>query len=571
MESKNEMIDYAYRYIGDITLFPHQIESVKNMINKENFNVWCSQEMNIKYNIGILADIPGYGKSYSIVKLCMLDENKDWPEGSLHCDSQIQMETAFFSSERNFYYTRIKTTLILSSSSIVYQWKEYFSQSKLNCCFIINDIDIKKDENKDPKNFDVVIVSAPRYNDYINHVSRYKYAWRRFVFDEAQTTYVPNMFSIISKFTWIVTATPNQLINMKASRNHMFKDVFTWYNCNRVMNIITVKNDDEFVKSSFKMPETIFKVHKCVNLEVLNVIRNHINNQTYEMIQAGNIAGAIESLGGGNSSSCDLITIVTNKRKKALEIAESKIVIHRDDKKKVEEWTLKRDTIAKEIKEIEERFKSMLKSDCPICFSELEKPVMMPCCQYILCGKCILDWVKKKKTCCMCRQEVKLDSITYITDDEKERELLRDRRDRRGRTERKDEKEEKKEVLLSKPDTAIKIIKEGMRRDADKRFIIFSNYDQTYDIIKKVCKENDIQIKEVKGRSATRNASLKNFKDGVFKVIFLNGTYNGAGINLECTTDIILYHDVHEDTKKQLIGRGNRIGRKGNLTIHLLE
>lgn len=565
-ESKEEMKDSIYRYIGDIALFPHQIESVKNMINKENFSVVCSQDVTIKYSIGVLADIPGYGKSYSVVKLCMLDDNKDWPEGSLHCNSYITMETPFFQTEKNFYFTRIKTTLILASSSIVHQWKEYFSYSNLKCCLIINEHDIKNEENKDPKNFDVVIISAPRYNEYIERVNRYKYAWRRFVFDEAQSTYVSSMIPIVSKFTWLVTATPNQLIGMKANRSHMFRDVFNYYNCTRILNLITVKNDDEFVKSSFKMPETIFKIHKCVNLEVLNVIRSHINNSTYEMIQAGNIAGAIESLGGSNSTSCDLITIVTNKKKKALEIAESKIVIHRDDKKKVEEWTSKRDLIIREIKEIEDRFKDMLKSDCPICFSTLEKPVMMPCCQYILCGKCILDWVKKKKTCCMCRQEVKLDSITYITDDENERAILR------NRSEQKEEKEEKKaEVLLSKPDTVIKIIKDGMRRDSSKRFIIFSNYDQTYNIIKKVCKENEIQIKEVKGRSVTRNATLRNFKDGAFSVIFLNGSYNGAGINLECTSDIILYHDVPDDTKKQLIGRGNRIGRKGNLTIHLLE
>ena len=42
----------------------------------------------------------------------------------------------------------------------------------------------------------------------------------------------------------------------------------------------------------------------------------------------------------------------------------------------------------------------------------------------------------------------------------------------------------------------------------------------------------------------------------------LNYINNGAGINLQEATDIILYHEMNEDLSTQIIGRANRIGRE---------
>ena len=55
------------------------------------------------------------------------------------------------------------------------------------------------------------------------------------------------------------------------------------------------------------------------------------------------------------------------------------------------------------------------------------------------------------------------------------------------------------------------------------------------------------------------------------QVIFLNSKYNGAGINLQEATDIILYHEMNFNTETQIIGRANRIGRKIPLNVHHLQ
>ena len=74
----------------------------------------------------------------------------------------------------------------------------------------------------------------------------------------------------------------------------------------------------------------------------------------------------------------------------------------------------------------------------------------------------------------------------------------------------------------------------------------------------------------MQGRVETRHRKIKCFKDGKIQVIFLNSKNNGAGINLQEATDIILYHEMNTNIIKQIIGRANRIGRTKKLIVHHL-
>ena len=80
-----------------------------------------------------------------------------------------------------------------------------------------------------------------------------------------------------------------------------------------------------------------------------------------------------------------------------------------------------------------------------------------------------------------------------------------------------------------------------------------------------------IVCKEIKGRSESREKLIKEFKSGKSSVIFLNSRNNGAGINLQECTDIILYHRMEDSTTTQILGRANRIGRTEELNVHHLQ
>ena len=47
----------------------------------------------------------------------------------------------------------------------------------------------------------------------------------------------------------------------------------------------------------------------------------------------------------------------------------------------------------------------------------------------------------------------------------------------------------------------------------------------------------------------------------------LNSNFFGSGLNLEKTTDIIIYHKVDQNLKNQIVGRAQRLGRENSLKV----
>jgi len=77
-------------------------------------------------------------------------------------------------------------------------------------------------------------------------------------------------------------------------------------------------------------------------------------------------------------------------------------------------------------------------------------------------------------------------------------------------------------------------------------------------------------VEEVKGQSRTRDKRLRDFASGATKVLALDATVNCAGIDLQSLSDIIIYHDMPDTVKEQIIGRGHRVNRAAPLAVHCL-
>ena len=53
-------------------------------------------------------------------------------------------------------------------------------------------------------------------------------------------------------------------------------------------------------------------------------------------------------------------------------------------------------------------------------------------------------------------------------------------------------------------------------------------------------------------------------------MLLLNAKYCGAGLNLQCTDEIIIFHRMCKDLENQVIGRAQRIGRDSRLKVNYL-
>jgi len=528
-------------------LFDHQKTSIYEMelLEKDKTRNFETSRGNyiISTRIGIQSDPTGFGKTSSMVGLVVRNK-MPW-----NCDEPWQNQETYISNSaltvnRISSHEKIDTTLVLASQSLVSQWRDEFALTSLNTDVVRTR---KKANNIIVSDFDVIICTPTMYNLLIK---RFPYkVWKRLIYDEPGTTIIPSMTPILTGFTWFVTATPEVLRwRYNTRRMHYISRMGLQYVENTFYKAIQIRNPIEYVRSSYEMPPVINKFYDCFQ-PLSGAIRGFVSDRIQTMIDAGNVRGAIQQLGGCESN--DLLQTVRKRYEEDLERANDSIILHtrRNNTDLIATWTQKKEAIQKQLQEMDLRFNaSSLKAMCNICFNTLNKPALVDCTgKHIFCGKCIVTWLKNNNSCPLCRCTVSVKDLTYLTTS----------KDKKG----------KKEKKITKTQQIIKIIKEKK----NGRFIIFSEEDATYSLINRELPKADISCKEIKGRSETREKIIKSFKEGRVKVIFLNSRNNGAGINLQECTDIILFHTMNHSIETQILGRANRIGRKSALYVHRLR
>ncbi len=538
-------------------LYPHQLSGIYMMekreaIQKTTIENSSDRKIVLRTNIGIYADITGYGKTAAMIGLIVRDKMK-WNTSNQYNHEYVSYAHGGGRIEQTITrkYYKLNATLILAGPSILKQWSEELSYTDLKFQMLTTrkKIDAIKDHVND---YDALLVSPTMYKYLLQDMGTY--SWKRFVYDEPTHTKVPAMTQIIAGFYWFISATPHHLLYGGGGGRHTFLgSIFGYYMDTHIFNHLIVKNDDSFVKESYQIPETNHITYECYQ-PIYNMVQGIITDDISNMISAGNIDGAVRALGGNKTS--NIMELVKSRLEEDLEEAELKIRRYSNRgtgfESHVTDWTQKKTTIENKLRQLDDRFKDALDQDCCICRDKLEKPIMLTCCQNIYCGQCILSWMNSRSsrnTCPMCRAPITKDTMIHIETEE-------------SQTTVQEEVPEK----LSKPDTIYEIIK---KKDTGK-FIIFSEWDETFAPIYRLLDERAIPYAELIGHKTTREKNIESFKKGDIKVLFLNSRSNGAGINLQEATDIIMYHEMDECLSTQIIGRANRIGRKESLIVHHL-
>ena len=528
-------------------LFLHQLASIYKMENLEQDNtVECGDKIKMT-KIGINADHTGYGKTLSMIGLIVRDR-MEWDVSIPYVKEVINSESCGLIHNRLISrFDKFNTTLILASSSIISQWKEEFECTNLSVEIITS----RKSMDKiDVGHYDVIIVTPNMYNTLI--VSHPKKAWKRFIFDEPGHIRVTGMKELCAGFYWFVTATPDEIsFYHRNCRGSFMKKILgdTWISVEEQFSGMLLRNDFDFVKSSFHMPETIHIEHKCSHPS-LNIVKNMLNSNMRTMLEAGNIEGVVCALGG---ESRNIIDLVIKEREREITEVDADIKIYKDirpNDQKLISAQKRKESIVRQLETMKTDYINMLETQvCSICLCVVSEPVLETNCHNFFCGNCLLTWLKNRDSCPLCRKNVKSTDIVYVN------------------TESKNGGNKKIDRELTQLETVIKIITDN----PTGKFLVFSAYDQTFETLCRNMDDRNIEYTLIKGNSATRQKKIDNYKNGSTNVIFLNSNSNGSGLNLEETTDIILYHNMSASTREQIIGRANRIGRVKSLNVHHLK
>ena len=541
----------------NVKLFDHQLASIYEMEKLEREQVverevppgeYRGTTMQTETHLGINADPTGYGKTLSMIGMVLRDK-MPWDMDTPFTSEKIITESAGLIRSRVVSrYDRLPATMILVSPSILIQWEKELSYTNL----VVSTVATKKDVDEiDALESDVVLVTTGMYNYLVRSYSRY--AWKRLIFDEPGHSRVPGMKDIRAGFYWFVTATPNAITTKHRNcRGSFIKKIIgdNWCEFEDQFGDLIIRNNEEFVRSSFTMPTSQHFYYRCFQ-PLANTINGLVPPNITTMIEAGNIEGAITALGGSKTK--NIVDLVRKKKLEELEQANHKIRMYtiREDQEQIKTWTTRQAHIQTQLSELKIRFKGMLEGPCLICKEDLKDPVLEPSCQNLFCGECLFTWLKRSHSCPTCRIEIKLQDLIYV------------------KTE--DELNSNDEAKNNLPNTKIEQIIEIINTNKHGKFLIFSTYDASFQPICRVLKDNKIKYALLKGSSITRQKNIDGFKKGDIQVVFLNSNFNGAGINLQETTDLILYHKMSQVTRRQIIGRAERIGRKEPLRIHHLQ
>lgn len=493
-----------------IPLFEHQKTSIHNMEQLEKKEaVQIDSDTLIETKFGILGDLPGYGKTLSIIGLIAKTLFDTEEEFFVKEKKEMSM---FVSKVKMKRLDQLSVSLILVNISLLSQWISELQRTSLRYIAIYSKSEI---EGIDMSKYDVILVAHNIYNLFCQ-VYRNK-CWKRFIIDEPASLRIVAMEEITAKFYWFVTATPYELYPRK--RSGFVSDMlpeFEW------LKYLIVKNDDQYVKISYDMPITnhIYYTISCVS----KLFDGLVNANTLEMMQAGNISGVLSTFGNISETYIDSFRQRKNKRIEELMTEEN-----------VEKIQL----IKQHLMLLDDRLRRYVADNtCILCNSPHQKLYVSSCCQTLCCCE--------QTTCVLCKS-TETHSIPIALDD------LPDNSN--------------SSQMSTKIQQAMRIISDAVH----KKILIFSNFNESFITIKKFLEEKKILYLELRGTKEKRDNTIDSYKTGNVNVLLLNTIHSGAGLNLQETTDIIIYHRLHDYQKTQVLGRANRIGRKLNLNVHYLE
>jgi len=535
-----------------VDLYQHQLASVYQMEKREREQQIIFDDTIIETNIGINADMTGYGKTLSMITLIMRDKMK-WDLNEPFTQSCVTTHAGGRIKKSEIKrYNKLDTTLVLANQSIIHQWYKEFQKSPVSVAMITSR---KLIDTTIVENYDAILVTPSMYNRLI--CKYFNMAWKRFIFDEPGHIKVGGMQRIITGFIWLVTATPDAIISKHKNCRTSFMYEIIGRTGPRFINYfltifkyLIIKNPDNFVQKSFLMPPTHHHHYKCYN-PIYKTVSRFVTPLISEMISAGNIQGALKALGGGETK--NIAELVRLKKLDELEVYKTRLQILeiRNKRKQIDLIKNKIERISNQIRELDQRYREILSGDCSICYDKIKEPIMEPGCQNVFCGQCLLKWLESKHSCPLCRAHINPNELIYIKNN--------------GKGTISPESENKT------PKTKIKTVINLIRDKPLGKFIIFSAWDETFAPIRNTLSKNNIGFIEVRGNVKSRVKNINDFRNGNINVIFLNSRFNGSGINLQEATDIIVYHRMKKTTLNQIIGRANRIGRTKPLDIHHLQ
>lgn len=588
-----------------ITLWPHQLTLLKRCQEFENDKVPLSKFKSLtrppmsvdptdflRTQIGIIGDKVGSGKSYVILSLIA---NNDIATSSASTIKSYGRNKVVFSMvpERT---VNIRTNLLVIPHNLVTQWESYIKEFSSDLKYLIisrarhiDDLYERTDRNLSDIN--LIVVTATTYLRFAHFLTSRDLRMQRVIYDEVDNVNLPSCVPIKANFYWFVTASYGNLLYPKGYnkydyalrrniwycaglRNSGFiKDLFTDITDNlekRYCRVLVIKNKEAYIERSISLPPIQnHYIHSKTPVAVA-LLDGFVDREIIQSLNAGDATSAMQRIAPTQRNTEEnLVTIQIDRYVRELrnydariDMATNLIEFNTPEQRDAEISRLhnrRRDLQAK-IDGINERIKST--NTCCICFDDIKQKSIAPCCSNAYCFLCVNLWLIQHPNCPLCKEPLTPGAI-YVVDETMSTETGADA---------------SSSIItptVQEPSSAFDKLKnlEMILRHkiaADGKVLIYSSYEMSFTNIVPILLQHNIPFAHLKGHEPHIRYTLERYKTGELRVLLVNTRNYGSGLNLECTTDIIMFHKFEGEIEKQVIGRANRPGRTSPLSLWYL-
>lgn len=379
----------------------------------------CSQinigTSTINTKIGIFNFPKGFGRK-KIISMLLQDPVENWEKTSSldHRYIENYYRTSEIIQEKIISVKKINTSILLCDEKNIASWIYQFTKNKISFLYY----DQKKILNEDEKTNTVILVSQRLVAFLIQHCF-YRLTISRFILYDPELLeldYIPQLYY---GFVWIISSEPIYLRSLPSS-HFIFR--FLPYSLDiKIFNLIQICRDlkiQETLKHLYALPNFTLLKHSCRE-EMYNILKGVLDDDIYNLLHNGQIHQVMEKLNGTNNIwdyICDKIDMEFKHAKADLENYKN------INNKKSEEMI-----VLKERMSLLEHKKQSLETkmneyknnnECIICHCYLKDPVILYCCQNLLCGSCIIKWLQTKNNCPLCRGIIHNDDIIHFKCDD---------------------------------------------------------------------------------------------------------------------------------------------------------
>lgn len=577
-----------------IVMKRHQLTSLARCVQFENEQMPLSQfpmlrsshqicdDDYMRTRVGIIGDAVGQGKSYIILSLIL--SNSSIPTGpSLRSYGSNQVLICTHDNSRRV----VKTSLLVIPHNLCSQWSAYVEEfcPQLKCLYVyktrvLSSFCAMTDDAI--AEHDLIVVSSTFYNRAASVLTAKNLKLRRAIFDEVDDVNIPNCAGVHSEFYWFVTASYGNLVWPRGySRWDPTLFRATWYatgikNSGFIKNlfsdlsssvdrdlvkVLVVRNAPEYVQESMLLPE--MQTHRvlCKTPVTISILTGLVNRQIIEALNAGDVASAMAHVNPSNRASEDcIIQALLDKFTRQLHNLDTRmtavLAMHFDsDMERASEVSrLQRviDDVRRRMASIRERIRTS--EQCGICLDAIANKCIVPCCSNAFCFECISRWLTTGRTqvCPMCKQALGMSTLMVVDDAAAPSAAATEGTSAAPAP----------GTLVSPDNDKYGNLEAILRtRQPGSKFLIFSSYDYSLTKVEPILDRLRITHSTLKGNHAVINSTVNRYKAGDVDVLLINARQYGSGLNLENTTDLVMFHNLDTEISKQVIGRAQRLGR----------